>query len=646
MSKQSRSSDSDSQRSFSKKGRSTLLGISKDSWIQKFFGGNALLAIVFLLAICGFLIKEAVFFFPDYHKSLQLFRQSGQEYVTLLEDQYKAQKSAYALVDQAYNIERANAGAAELEKITAFATARNKVLDFAEEAYDEWDDANDELEDAQDEFDDAEEADKASAQATLEAAQTLEKNLRTAWKADVSAAVLQQSSLSEDVKDALRQMQPDQGMSPFQMELQKAVDAKVAEFAISRNALRDSVKPLEKLWLELRDVAAAAKDKGVTLKTAAERKAAYLEAVQNAPTPEARQKAQEQADAVILAAPDWDKEVAPLYEATPRANEISKNLLQAIATAKENLPDPATLTDSLAQERLKQATPELVKAREVVTARTETLNQWRHDEKVGFFKSVTGFFLGADWVTNSSWQDFYGFLPLFTGSLLISIVALCIAVPFSVAAAIYTNQLASKGEATFIKPTIEFIQAIPSVVLGLFGILILGESLRDGAEFLGIPMQERLNVLNAGILLALMAVPTVFTLAEDAINNVPSAFRDASFALGATKFQTVLRVIVPTAISGIIAAILLGFGRVIGETMVVLLVAGNKISIPDFSDGLGVLTQPVHTMTGLIAQETGEVNQGSLHWRALFMVALVLFMISLTVNYISQTLIRRYSLKG
>jgi len=622
------------------------LGISKDSWIQRFFGGNAVLAIVFLLAICAFLIKEAVFFFPDYHKSLQLFRKSGQEYVTLLEDQYKAQKSAYALVDQAYNIERAHVGAAELEKITAFATVRNAVLDFAEEAYDEWDDANDDLEDAQDEFDEAEEANKPSAQAALDAAKSLEQKLRAAWKADVSAAVLQQNAATEDIKDALRQMTPEEGISPFQVGLQDAVDAKVKDFAISRNALRDSVKPLEKLWLELRDVAASAKDKGVTLKTAAERKTAYLEAVKAATTAEAKAKAQEEADAVVLVAPDWNEEVAPLYAAIPRANEISKQLLQAIATAKQNLPDPASLTDPLAREKLTQASPELDQAKEIVTVRMTTLNDWRHDEKIGFLKSVTGFFLGADWVTNSSWQDFYGFLPLFTGSLLISIVALCIAVPFSVAAAIYTNQLASKGEATFIKPTIEFIQAIPSVVLGLFGILILGESLRNGAEFLGIPMQERLNVLNAGILLALMAVPTVFTLAEEAINNVPSAFRDASFALGATKFQTVLRVIVPTAISGIIAAVLLGFGRVIGETMVVLLVAGNKISIPDFSEGIGILTQPVHTMTGLIAQETGEVNQGSLHWRALFMVALVLFMISLTINYISQTLIRRYSLKG
>jgi phosphate transport system permease protein len=157
-------------------------------------------------------------------------------------------------------------------------------------------------------------------------------------------------------------------------------------------------------------------------------------------------------------------------------------------------------------------------------------------------------------------------------------------------------------------------------------------------------MQERLNILNAGLLLGLMAVPTIFTLCEDALNNVPRAFTEASLAMGASKLQTIMRVIVPTAVSGILAAVLLGFGRVIGETMVVLLVAGNKIAIPDFSEGLGVLTQPAHTMTGIIAQETGEVDKGSLHWRALFMVGLILFMISLTINFLAQKIIHRYKL--
>ena len=139
-----------------------------------------------------------------------------------------------------------------------------------------------------------------------------------------------------------------------------------------------------------------------------------------------------------------------------------------------------------------------------------------------------------------------------------------------------------------------------------------------------------------------MAVPTIYSLAEDAINNVPRHFKEASYALGANRFQTVTRILVPASLSGIISAILLGFGRVIGETMVVLLCAGNRIQIPDFSEGLGAFFQPVHTMTGIIAQEMGEVVRGGIHYRALFMVGLVLFVLTLGINYLAQRLVARY----
>ncbi len=156
------------------------------------------------------------------------------------------------------------------------------------------------------------------------------------------------------------------------------------------------------------------------------------------------------------------------------------------------------------------------------------------------------------------------------------------------------------------------------------------------------PYSERLNILTAGCLLALIAVPTIFTLAEDALNNVPRALKEASLALGASRLQTTIRIIVPAALSGIMAAVLLGFGRVIGETMVVLLCAGNRIAIPDFTQGLGFIVEPVHTMTGIIAQEMGEVVRGSIHYRALFMVGLVLFVLSLVINYAAQHIVRRY----
>jgi phosphate transport system permease protein len=269
---------------------------------------------------------------------------------------------------------------------------------------------------------------------------------------------------------------------------------------------------------------------------------------------------------------------------------------------------------------------------------------------VPWHQEFTAFLFGREWLTASSWQDWYGVLPLFIGSLLVSLVALLIAVPLGVAAAIYVNQLASPAEQRFIKPSIEFISAIPSVVLGFFGIAVLGQALRALSQWSwlswvpGFPFSERLNVLTAGCLLALIAVPTIFTLAEDALNGVPRAFKEASFALGANRLQTIVKIIVPAALSGIVSAVLLGLGRVIGETMVVLLCAGNRIAIPDFSAGLSVVTQPVHTMTGIIAQEMGEVVRGSIHYRALFVVGLALFFLSLLINYVAQGIVRRYRL--
>ena len=251
-------------------------------------------------------------------------------------------------------------------------------------------------------------------------------------------------------------------------------------------------------------------------------------------------------------------------------------------------------------------------------------------------------------MTASFWQDWYGILPLLVGSVLVSLVALLFAVPFGVASAIYVSEIATVSEKRLIKPYIEFISAIPSVVLGFFGIAVVGQAVRTASQshfFKWVsffPISERLNVFTAGSLLALMAIPTIFTLAEDALRNVPRGFKEASYTLGANRLQTIARVLVPASLSGIVSAVLLGLGRVIGETMVVLLCAGNRIAIPDFTQGLGTIFQPVHTMTGIIAQEMGEVVRGSTHYRALFVVGLVLFMITLLINYLAQKLVARY----
>jgi phosphate transport system permease protein len=279
---------------------------------------------------------------------------------------------------------------------------------------------------------------------------------------------------------------------------------------------------------------------------------------------------------------------------------------------------------------------------------TQKLRAWDPNKPVPSYRAITSFLFGTDWITASFWQDWYGIVPLLVGSIMVSVVALLIAVPLGVSGAIYVSEVAAPAEKSLIKPYIEFISAIPSVVLGFFGIAVVGQAVRalSQASFMKwvpfFPISERLNVFTAGCLLALMAVPTIFTLAEDALRNVPRGFKEASYALGANRLQTIVRVLVPAALSGIISAVLLGLGRVIGETMVVLLCAGNRIAIPDFTQGLGAFFQPVHTMTGIIAQEMGEVVRGSIHYRALFMVGLVLFALTLAINYGAQRLVRRY----
>ena len=287
-----------------------------------------------------------------------------------------------------------------------------------------------------------------------------------------------------------------------------------------------------------------------------------------------------------------------------------------------------------------------------VDAHLGKLAAWDQNAKVSIWQALGAYLAGKDWITASDQQDWYGLLPLLSGSLLISAIAMFFAIPFGVGAAVYVNQIAGPIERSWIKPYIEFISAIPSVVIGFFGIAVFGETIRllSQQDFMQwapfFPVQERLNAFTAGCLLALMAIPTIFTLAEEAIHNVPRHLKEASLALGATRLQTTTRVVVPTALSGIISAIMLGFGRVIGETMVVLLCAGNRIRIPDFTEGAGVFFEPVHTMTGIIAQEMGEVVHGSLHYRALFMIGIVLFFASLLINYGAQWVVKRYRRAG
>lgn len=412
------------------------------------------------------------------------------------------------------------------------------------------------------------------------------------------------------------------------------VNAALAPFDAFATAFGDSVEDVRGVLSDLTEVATAIKQKDQVNRDRLEQKAMLLGAGKS-----------DEADKITVTPVDFAKETVTLkgtFPACQAANQQFAGKLQAALATAPAMPEA---------KLQKQIDTVQAQAQALIASLPEIerqMQEWKHDAPIPLSRSFTSFLFGRQWLTASFWQDWYGIIPLFVGSLLVSIIALTIAVPLGVSAAIYVSEIASVREKNFIKPCIEFISAIPSVVLGFFGIAMLGTALRALSQvswlswFPGFPMSERLNSLTAGCLLALMAVPTIFSLAEDALNNVPKHFKEASYALGANRFQTIVRILVPASLSGIISAILLGFGRVIGETMVVLLCAGNRIAIPNFTEGLGAFFQPVHTMTGIIAQEMGEVVTGSIHYRALFMVGIVLFLLSLGINYVAQLIVRRY----
>jgi phosphate transport system permease protein len=423
-----------------------------------------------------------------------------------------------------------------------------------------------------------------------------------------------------------------------------AAMARLAEFDDFANRYADTINDQEALLGSMTDLVSAVKEREKVSEDMAESKRNLLDGMAGA-TPEHAAELQKQANATVVEVIDFKAEIQPLLAMQPEiaaANARQAEALQALTAHLPALPDPA-LNRQLAKF------PGFVNGYLKEMGETaRAMAAWDQMKPIGFLAAFNAFAFGREWVTASFWQDWYGIVPLLAGSLLIAFLALAIALPLGVAAAVYVNQVARPAEQKFIKPYIEFISAIPSVVLGFFGIAMLGETLRRVSQtpwldwVPGFPMAERLNATTAACLLALMAIPTIFSLAEDAINNVPRHFREASLALGATRLQTIVRITIPAALSGIVAAILLGFGRVVGETMVVLLCAGNRIQIPDFSHGAGAVFQPVHTMTGIIAQEMGEVVRYSIHYRALFMVGVVLFMISLLINWLAQKIVRRY----
>ncbi|HEX9012067.1 MAG TPA: phosphate ABC transporter permease subunit PstC [Anaerolineaceae bacterium] len=221
-------------------------------------------------------------------------------------------------------------------------------------------------------------------------------------------------------------------------------------------------------------------------------------------------------------------------------------------------------------------------------------------------------------------ENYFGILPLIYGTVLVTFGAALVGVPFGIGTAVYISEIAPQWAREVLKPLVEILAGLPSVVLGVLGILVLSPDLR---VFLNLP--TGLTAFTGSLLLGAISIPTIVSVSEDALNTVPRSYREASLALGATQWQTIWHTTVPAARSGILTAVMLGIGRSMGETMAVMMVTGNA---PEMPASLNALFLPIRTMTATIASEMGEVANGSTHYHVLFLVGIILFLIALVVN--------------
>ena len=235
--------------------------------------------------------------------------------------------------------------------------------------------------------------------------------------------------------------------------------------------------------------------------------------------------------------------------------------------------------------------------------------------------SLKEVFAGTEWFPTATPAPQFGFLPLITGTLWVIFFAILIALPFGLSVSIYMSEIATPRVRSILKPLIELLSGIPSVVYGFFGLIVIVPIIQ---KVFNLPVGE--TGLSGSVVLAIMALPTIITVAEDAMRNCPRTMREASLALGASRWQTIYKVVVPFSISGITSGVVLGIGRAIGETMAVLMVTGNAAVIP-----VSIL-EPLRTIPATIAAELGEAPSGGAHYQALFMLGVVLFFITLIIN--------------
>ncbi|BBO78436.1 phosphate transport system permease protein [Desulfosarcina widdelii] len=248
--------------------------------------------------------------------------------------------------------------------------------------------------------------------------------------------------------------------------------------------------------------------------------------------------------------------------------------------------------------------------------------------------SVTDFIFGKYWYPTSDPADF-GIFPLIVASIVVTGVSGVISIPLGVMTAVYLSEIAAPKVGEIVKPIVELLAALPSVVIGFFGMVLVAPFLQ---RVFGIP--TGLNLFNASLMLAFMSIPTICSISEDAIHSVPVALREASVALGATQLQTIFRVVVPASISGISTAVILGLSRAVGETMVVLMVAGGAAMLPQS------IFDPVRPMPASIAAEMAEAPVGGEHYYALFATGIVLFLFTLLFNIVADFVAHRYRQVG
>jgi phosphate transport system permease protein len=257
-------------------------------------------------------------------------------------------------------------------------------------------------------------------------------------------------------------------------------------------------------------------------------------------------------------------------------------------------------------------------------------------EGIPLFKevTVTDFLFGKEWYPTHD-PPSYGIWPLIIGSAIVTIFSCLIAVPLGVLSAVYVSEIAPASIKDITKAIIELLAGLPSVVLGFFGMVVVAPFLQETFD-----LPTGLNIVNASVILAIMAIPTISSISEDALYAVPQEFKEASYALGATKHETIVKIIMPAALSGISTAVMLGMARAIGETMVVLMVAGGAAAIPES------IFDSVRPMPASIAAEMGEAPFGSGHYHALFATGIVLFFLTLIFNLIADYISQKFKETG